>query len=131
VNDGQQIVLRGSTRVVRGGVGDVPFTHLPALGGGETLRSYDWGRFRDRAALAGTAEWRWKIWRNRYHGTSVHSFLFLDQGAVGAGLNELGDFRSSWGFGLGSHVRQTRVAAYVAFGAEGSRLSASIRSEGW
>lgn len=131
VTTGQQIVLRGWSEVVRGGVGDVPFTHLPALGGGNTLRSYEWGRFRGRAAVAGTAEWRWKIWRNRYHGSSVHSFLFLDQGTVGAGLNDLGELRSSWGFGLGTHFRATRVSAYMAFGAEGSRLSASIRSEGW
>ncbi len=131
VTTNQQLVLRGSSAVVRGGEDEVPFTHLPALGGGTTLRSYDWGRFRGRAALAGSAEWRWKIWRNRHHGSSVHSFLFLDQGSVGSGLDELGDFRSSWGFGLGSHLGRTQVAAYMAWGAEGSRISASIRSEGW
>ncbi len=126
----QHLTLRGQGWITEGARDRVPFTHLPSLGGGETLRSYEWGRFRDRVTLASSAEWRWELWRDLRERAHVEGLLFLDLGTVGESLSELGEARHSWGLGLsGRWLRDLTMSGYMAFGTEGSRLSGSITTE--
>ena len=123
----QHLTLRGRGRAVMGGEGEVPFTRLPALGGGATLRSYEWGRFRDRTVVAGSVEWRWELWRDLRERGRIHALLFLDRAAAAPAFSNLAEARTSVGIGLGGRwLRDVRAAAWMAFGEEGARLSGFI-----
>jgi outer membrane protein assembly factor BamA len=72
--------------------GEIPFPYLPTLGGSQNLRGFASWRWRDEAALYGTAEFRWRIWLEHVQDSSKASALetaiFYDVGDVG---DELGD----------------------------------------
>jgi hypothetical protein len=73
--------------------GTVPFEELPQLGG-SALRAYVYGRWRDRVALRGQAEWRRKVfWR-------VGAVAFLGAGVIGPGVWSLGPVRPTYGAGF-------------------------------
>jgi hypothetical protein len=97
---------------------EVPFYLQPALGGGRTLRAYRTFRFRDTTTLLFQGEYRWRI--NHF----VQGALFYDTGAVGSGLDELGGFERSYGFGLRAGGRTgSAFRVEMAFGgSEGNRL---------
>jgi len=129
VSSHQHISAQGGVATIIGGDQRVPFTYLPSLGG-SSLRSYDGGRFRDRAVLSVRLAWHWELWRDLRERARVEAFLFVDQGSVGSGLSSLSDPRSSWGFGLGGRwLEEARASAHVGFGAEGARWSGSVSAE--
>jgi hypothetical protein len=70
------LVLKAHLEGVAGDSDRIPFTDLPRLGGTSVLRGYSHGRFRDRVAVAGTAEYHWPIW------PMLGGFLFFDAGRV-------------------------------------------------
>lgn len=83
--------------------GFIPFPYLPALGGSQSLRGFGSWRFRDRAAVYGTAEFRWRIWhehtRDPDRGGALEAALFYDVGRVAPELGdiELSDLESTEG----------------------------------
>ena len=83
---------------VTGSLYDVPFAELPYLGG-DLLRGYDYGRFRDRIAALGTAEYLWDV----SHNADV--YLFVDGGRVYDSLSDLtvDNMRMGYGIGLELH----------------------------
>ncbi len=98
---GTQHVL-GINAVVELSGGDVPFTHLPKLGGPNLLRGYFIGQYRDKELAVMQAEYRLPIW-NRVGMTFY--------GGVGAIALKLGDInrdilRYSYGLGIRFMVNQ-------------------------
>jgi hypothetical protein len=96
--------LRGLAHRVYGEEGNgVPIYYLPRLGSSEGLRGQKGWRYRDRAVIAGMAEWRYQVW---WHPGDpdyrLDAFVFADHGAVGSSLSgiEWEDFKTTPGFGL-------------------------------
>lgn len=110
------LFLRGAVAEPIGG-DELPFTHLPALGGDPGARGFDGDRFRDRALVAGGGEWRWEVWRTIHEDLAVEAFLFLESGTVAPRLEALsaGKLRSSWGGGF----RLVTLEGLRGFGAVG------------
>jgi hypothetical protein len=79
---------------VTGSLYDVPFAELPYLGG-DLLRGYDYGRFRDRIAALGSVEYLWDV----SHNADV--YLFVDTGRVYSSLSELTFDNMRMGYGVG------------------------------
>lgn len=108
--------LRGLVEGVSGEVEEVPFIHLPALGGDELLRGYPTDRFRDRALTMASAEYLWDLNRN------LASFLFVDAGRVQRSLTdpELHRLRVGYGAGLQVHtMRSFMMRLHVASSIDG------------
>lgn len=128
-----EIALRGLASEVFAESGDgVPFYHLPRLGSTEGLRGMRGWRFRDRAVLAGMAEWRYQVW---WHPGDpeyrVDAFVFADHGAVGPSLGDIGrsDFVTTPGIGLRFLEHGiARVEAFLATGGEDLRASVKLRA---
>ena len=78
---------------VRGGP---PFYKLPALGGGQIMRGYYQGRYRDRSHMAAQAEYRGYFWRR--FGFAA----FIGVGDVADGMEDfkIKYAKVSWGWGL-------------------------------
>lgn len=92
------LALRARTEAVSGSLMDVPFNELPMLGGGDFLRGYDYGRFRDRVAVLGSAEYLWDL---------SHWFaaaLFVDAGRVYDGFDDVSLSGMRLGFGAALEV---------------------------
>jgi outer membrane protein assembly factor BamA len=111
------ISLRGlaQTTFLKGDQG-IPFFMLPSLGGGDTLRGYGTGRFRDRNSLLLQAEWR--IMVNRYMDTA----FFYDAGKVAALTEDLDldGLKHDYGFGVRFHSPfSTPLRIELARGPEG------------
>jgi hypothetical protein len=98
------LILRA---VVEGVNGDnVPFTDLPRLGGPQRLRGYPLDRFRGKAALLGTIEYRYPVheW--------VSGALYLDAGQVTGNR-----WRMGGGIGVIAHTRhRVYLTIDVAYG---------------
>jgi hypothetical protein len=62
--------------------GVVPFYVLPALGGAKSLPSFRSERFRDRDALLGTLEYRYRIWSEPGDALWIDAVLFTNAGIV-------------------------------------------------
>jgi len=77
----------------------IPFYLEPTLGGSGTLRGFLEYRFRDRDALAGTAEYRYRMWR------FVDGTVFADFGQVYNNiLKQIGDYKLQAAGGVGIRV---------------------------
>lgn len=126
VNGRQLLVLRGKTTISRRDDGrGVPFTHLAYMGDEWGSRAYTEGRFRDRDLAAGSAEWRYELWRDTRETLRLESFLFFEEAAVSHELSEIesGDWRPSYGGGLRLVNRAGPLGAfYVADGDLGTRV---------
>ncbi len=85
--------LRGTG--VTGERDEVPFTELPALGGGSVLRGYPYERFRDRVAGFGTIQYQWDI------SHLADAYLFTDAGRVFPSLDALTVHGMRVGYGIG------------------------------
>jgi Omp85 superfamily domain len=85
--------LRGTG--VTGQRDEVPFTELPALGGGSFLRGYQYLRFRDRVTAFGTIQYQWDL------SHLVDAYLFTDTGRVFPSLDELTVHGMRLGYGIG------------------------------
>jgi hypothetical protein len=95
------LVLRFYGEGVTGGRDEVPFTELPMLGG-DLLRGYVFGRFRDRIAAFATAEYIWDI------SHFFDAYVFTDAGRVFPGLDELSLAHLRVGFGIGVEFHADR-----------------------
>ena len=92
----------------------VPFYLMPSLGGANTLRSYTNYRFHDRNLAVVSAETRFAIFEH------VDAAVFADAGNVAARVADLNFEKTSYGFGIRVHARQSTVARLdIAHGAEG------------
>ncbi|HUK34389.1 MAG TPA: BamA/TamA family outer membrane protein [Vicinamibacterales bacterium] len=92
----------------------VPFYLLPALGGSNTLRSYQDYRFHDQNMAVANVESRWAIF------THVDVALFVDAGNVAPQFQDLNFAKRSYGGGIRFHTDETTFARVdVAYGAEG------------
>ena len=114
------ISLRGRAESIVRKSDVVPFFLMPTLGGGDTLRGYTTGRFRDRHTMLLTGEFRWVP--NRL---GLDMALFYDTGKVAPRLNQLNfkDLKSNWGVGVRFHTpAATALRLDLARGDEGWRL---------
>ena len=131
LNDRQAFALRGLAMDTFGEEGNgIPLYYLPALGGENGLRGQTSWRLRDKALLAGMAEWRYQIW---WHpGDPIYrldGFAFVDHGAVGSSLDAIaaGDFDTSRGLGIRfvSHGIG-KVEGFVALGGDNARVGFNL-----
>lgn len=98
--------------------GKISFIDLPRLGGGEYLRGYAEGRFRDRAVALATAEYTWDL------GNYLAGYLFVDGGRTvhdwGQIANDLDDLHIGFGGGVQVHTAKSfLLRGQLAFSREG------------
>ncbi len=120
----QIVALRAAaaTTVTAGG-NVVPFYLLPELGGNSSLRGYSSWRFRDRARLLLSGEYRWSA------GPLVDMSLFGDAGQVAPQLRDLSlrNLHTSYGVGFSVHTPSATVTRLeVARSREGVGLLISF-----
>lgn len=92
------LVLRVGTDLVRPLAGrSVPFYRLSQIGDeATTIRGFDRGRFRERQAAFGAAEYRYPVWR------TLDALFFFNAGQVGRDVfGELGTAKAVSGYGAG------------------------------
>ena len=126
LNPRQLLAVRAFSRIARldDGVG-IPFYHLSAAGGENSLRAYATDRFRDRDAAGLAVEWRYEVWRDLHRRSRVELFLFFEEAGVARELGDLSgsDLRSGYGLGFRFVTRETTFAhVSLGFGGEGARL---------
>lgn len=95
---------------------DVPFFHMPTLGGGERLRGFREFRFRDRNSLLLTAEYRWEAW------WALEMALFAEVGKVAAERKDLDFHNLEASYGVGFRFHSTKATSFrldLAFTREG------------
>jgi outer membrane protein assembly factor BamA len=110
--------VRAATTQGREG-GDVPFYHLPYIGGGQSVRGFREYRFRDRRQLLANLEYRFEA----FIGCDVA--LFADAGQVGDSWDvfTFEDFVTSNGVGLRFNTYQNVFLRLdLAHGKEGTRF---------
>ena len=97
---------------------DVAIVHLPVLGGDSLLRGYQTDRFRDRAAVLGSAEYKWEIAPK----VGAAAFVFVDVGKTLPGLDDLGRGKTRVGYGAGVQLHTLHtflMRAHVASSIDG------------
>jgi hypothetical protein len=124
----QVLAFRGE--VVRNMAADVlPFYLQPTLGGSGTLRGFREYRFRDRDALALSAEYRYRVWRH------LDAVIFGDFGQVYSNIARQVDelsLESAGGMGLRLNMPEgLRLRLSVGHSGEGTRLFFKIGSSSW
>ena len=89
------LAFRGlaETNQTKGG-SQIPWFDMPVLGSWDTLRGFENFRFRDKSAVAFSAEYRYRVWRQMDWG------FFVDQGQVAPQLGDFGwhQFHTGYGF---------------------------------
>lgn len=122
--ESQVVALRASASGTFAGAGsEVPFFLLPELGGPRALRGYSSWRFRDRARLVLSAEYRWTA------GPLVDMSVFADAGAVAPRVTALTSepLRTSYGVGFTVHTpSSTLTRLEIARSREGLGLLVSF-----
>ncbi len=104
--------------------GLVPYYMLPGLGGARTLPSFRSDRFRDRDALLGVLEYRYRVWSEPDDRVWVDAVLFTDAGIVAPRVfDALSTARVHESTGL--------AIAVVGHGAALGRVGLSKGSDGW
>lgn len=100
------LAVRALVETVIGDDGRIPFIDLPRLGGGDYLRGYAYGRFRDRTVALGTVEYAWDL------GNYLAGYLFVDAGRTYRSLAELeaSDLHIGYGGGVQVHTMKSFVA---------------------
>jgi hypothetical protein len=79
----RSVVLAASLESLRPtSSGVVPFYVLPSLGGARSLPSFRSERFRDRDALVGTFEYRYRVWSDPEDARWIDAVLFTNAGVV-------------------------------------------------
>ena len=114
--------LRVFGEAVSGNVNQVPFTELPMLGG-DFLRGYQYGRFRDRVSAFATIQYFWDI--SKY----VEAFVFTDIGRVFPSLSDLtvDDLRAGFGGGISLHTNASFVfEGYLASSIDGGVVVSAV-----
>jgi outer membrane protein assembly factor BamA len=100
---------------VTGNIDQVPITELPYLGG-DFLRGYDYGRFRDRFAMFGTAQYYWDI------SKFTDVYLFADVGRVYHSPEDITLTNMRAGFGVGLQIQSDHgflIEGFVATSIDG------------
>ena len=92
------IAARFRTEAVSGSLDVVPFAELPALGGADFLRGYNFERFRDRVTAFGSLQYEWSI------SNLANAYVFADVGRVYSSYSELTTDGMRLGFGVGVSV---------------------------
>jgi hypothetical protein len=98
------------------GAAQVPFTHVPSLGGARPLRGFPSRRFIDRSAAALTLRYRWPIWSTLDGNVSAAAGNVFGSHLTGFAVPDL---RAS--FGLGVSTATSAAHAFellLAFGTE-------------
>ena len=93
--------------------GDVPFRELASLGGPDRMRGYYEGRFRDKVALMGEAEYRFPVW-GRFRGAG-----FASAGNVAKALSKIGSTPAKYSVGGGIRFvvdEGERIAIRIDYG---------------
>ncbi len=99
-------------------MGDVPFYHLPSLGGSDTLRGYIGDRFTDRAAWHAGIEYRmWVMPRGFAISDTIRIERlglapFYELGSVASAVARLRDSRVHESFGVGLRAELERTAVF-------------------
>jgi hypothetical protein len=118
------IALRAKASTTETAAGQsVPFFLLPTLGGGQSLRGYSTGRYRDRASMLFSAEYRWTA------GPFIDMALFIDAGRVAPSLSQLNFRELKRSYGIGTTLHSFDAAIFridVARTAQGARLLFSL-----
>jgi len=85
--------------------GDTPFQQMPALGGGDILRGYYKGRYRDMMMFSTQVEYRFPIYK------WLKGAAFCSVGDVFSQVDEINirEFKPSGGFGLRTRVNPANV----------------------
>lgn len=118
--------------LVQDTVGDLPFYHLPSLGGSGSLRSFVPHRFTDRAAVHGTAEYRFGIvprgvaFTDTVRIERIGLALFGELGTVAGAIDDLDDGRWHHSYGVGLRLAFSREASFridIGYGDEGSNFT--------
>ncbi|PJJ76466.1 apolipoprotein N-acyltransferase [Thermoflavifilum aggregans] len=112
LRSGAVLALQGIVNIKDG---EVPFTQLSYLGGGNMMRGFYAGRFRDKDLVALQAEYRRHLWRN------WGIVLFSGVGKVSPDLDQINgkDLKHSVGFGfrrLISKQHKVNLRMDVGFG---------------
>lgn len=91
--------------------GRAPFHLLPMLGGQNLLRGYYEGRFRDKAAFAVQAEYRFPVWKR------LGAAVFAGTGDVAPGIDEfeVSNLKHAGGAGLRYRVNDEGVNIRVDY----------------
>jgi len=131
LNERQSLVLHGRLEANEPTSGPgVPFTHLAAIGDDPGSRGLTDTRFRDEAAAAGLAEWRYMVWPELRGRQRAEGFVFVDQAAVTPALFDIGasTWVTSYGGGLRLVGRGGLIGSiFLAYSEEeGLRLQTSL-----
>lgn len=114
------LVFRGvASTTTTNGNKQVPYSMMPYLGSGETLRAFQNRRFRDRNSLLLQAEYRWTP------SHLVDMALFTDSGKVAARSGDLNfdGLHTDYGIGIRFHAPKFTVFRMdLAHGSEGFNL---------
>ena len=115
VSPGQVLVVQGILDTVSG---DVPFYKLPKIGG-DLLRGYYGGRFRDQVVVAFQTEYRFPIWKR------LSGVAFAGLGSLADSLKHISwdHLKYSAGFGFRFKIipkEQVNVRVDFAFGPNGT-----------
>jgi len=96
---------------------DVPVYLMPALGGNDTIRSFDDFQFHDRNTIVGTAELRVMLLAH------LDAAAFVDAGSVAARYADLNFAKTAVGGGLRLHMNRSTLGRIdVAHGTQGWTL---------
>ncbi|MCR9244165.1 MAG: BamA/TamA family outer membrane protein [bacterium] len=113
-------------------IGDLPFYHLPSLGGSDSLRAFLPNRFTDRAAAHAAVEWRFGVvprgitFTDTIRIERINLVLFGEIGTVAPGIEDLDAARWHHSYGLGARLAFSREASFrldIGYGDEGSNFS--------
>ena len=110
LRSGAVLALQGIVKIKEG---EVPFTQLSYLGGGNMMRGFYAGRFRDKDLVAFQAEYRRHLWRN------WGFVLFSGVGKVSPHLDQINnkDLQHSLGFGVRRFIsKQQKVNLRIDVG---------------
>ena len=105
---------------------NIPFFDLARVGGGESVRAYQYNRFFDENNLFGSIEYRYNIWTMRQY--KVDATVFFDAGWI---FNESSDFefdqiKEGYGLGLRLVLPSFTMAFEGAHGDEGTEFYVTV-----
>lgn len=100
--------------------GDVPWSEMPQIGTPTDLRGYQWGRFRDKTATFGIAEYRHMFNRRRLNKKGNYNSRFgfagwLGMGCVSSNYGDMNDWLPNAGVGIRAEV-QPRMNIRIDYG---------------
>jgi len=100
----------------------IPFYDLSRLGGGETVRGYQYNRFFDENSLFYSVEYRYNIWQMKDY--KLDATVFFDCGWIFDEISEfeLDKYKEGYGIGLRLVLRASTVVLEGAHSDEGTEV---------